>query len=206
MATKNALVPEPVNALIQAQQHPEFGNIMSFLAARNRVPQIQFSGYGNPKFSTNNLLYGGDLPVGGMVSLPPISDTNAVMHEFTHAADRQIGELSLEIGNKSPRKWSPIERQFMAAYEKLKYASKAFNTDPAKLPREQMAARLDPAWAAKNENYRAQIGELAAWGMGGTASANVDRPAPRHLDPTMATEFSILMDLANQVQQQRKEK
>ena len=204
-AVRNAFAPEPVNALIQAQQQPEFGNIMSFLGARGSVPQVRFSDYGNPKFSTNNLLYGGDLPAAGVVSLPPTSDANAVMHEFTHAADRQIGQLSLEIGNKPARKRTPLENQFMAAYDKLRYSAQAFNTDPAKLPREQMASRLGPEWAAKNKDYRAQVGELSAWGMGNMAGPGPERPAPLHLDPTMATEFSILLELANRLQQQRKE-
>ena len=94
---------------------------------------------------------------------------------------------------------TPAEQQFTQAYEKLVYNSARRNPDES-LARESLARRLDPEWAKKNRAYRASNVELPAWGMGFAVEPRRDYDQPLHLDPTMATEFSILLDMANRLQ------
>jgi hypothetical protein len=62
-----------------------------------------------------------------------------------------------------------------------------------------LADKLAPEWSKENSDYRSASNELSAYGMGSTVPRRSNR-APLHVDPTMATEFSILLDLAQRAQ------
>ena len=190
---------DPLQALLrQAAESPEYGNLVEFLSARRMMPPIQYGGAaGEGSFHTNTL-FGNELPRTGEIRLSYRADPNTVVHELTHAADNRLTDLFLELQRK--RGLTPTEKQFVDTYRKLVFDERAFRDDPAKMPRTQMAERMSPDWAAKKQDYRASYSELPAFGMGSTVSRNEGYPAPLHLDPTMATEFSILLDLANRIQ------
>ena len=208
MAT-NALAPKPKNALVlrepdrmqallkEAAESPEYGALVDYLSARRMMPPIQIEGFDGGAFHRNSF-FGNKLPRTGVITVGYRSDPSTVVHELTHAADSQLDSQYYEVKEKAVRgKITPAEQQFAQAYEKLAYDR--FNRSKD-LPRLEMAKRLGAEWAKKESDYRATNRELPAWGMGGTVTPNTDYPAPLHLDPTMASEFRILMDLARKAQ------
>ena len=197
--SRNALAsrgPDRLQALLkEAAGSPEYGALVDYLSARRMMPPIQIEGFDGGAFHRNSF-FGDRLPRTGVITVGYRSDPSTVVHELTHAADSQLDAQYNEIKEKAVRgKITPTEQQFIRAYEKL-----AYNRFAKDLPRLEMAKRLAPEWAKKESDYRATNRELPAWGMGGTVTPNTDYPAPLHLDPTMATEFQILMDLARRAQ------
>ena len=204
---ENALAPRPRNALVsrgpdrlqallrETAGSPQYGALVDYLTARRMMPPIEIEGFDGGAFHRNSF-FGSRLPRTGVVTVGYRSGPGTVVHELTHAADSQLDAQYYEVKEKAARgKITPAEQQFVQAYEKL-----AYNRFAKDLPRLEMAKRLGPEWAKKESDYRATNRELPAWGMGGTVSPNTDYPAPLHLDPTMATEFSVLMDLARRAQ------
>lgn len=203
MAT-NALAPQSNNALVtlltQAATSPQYGALVDYLTARRMLPPISLGGTGGASGAFEfNTFFGNDLPKTGVVKVGYGEGPNTLVHELTHAADRQINSQYYELKDKRGD-LTPAEQQFMQAYERLRHKSPSFSDKSVIDQRKNMAEKLDPTWAAKNSDYRGSNVELPAWGMGSTMYPNYDSPAPRHLDPTMATEFSILMDLARRAQ------
>ncbi len=207
----NALAPPSRNSLLaerqqqllrEAANYPQYGETVDYLAARRMMPPINVEFGATPSFSYN--LWGNDLPRTGVVKMPLTGRPASLVHELTHAADAQLDQQYSKIRKK--RDLSPLEAQFKQAYEKL-----AFNPnyrlidDIRRTPRTQLAAKLDRNWTVKNIGYRATDKELPAWGVASTiaSSRSSDYNSPMHLDPTMATEFSILMDLGNRLQRQQ---
>jgi hypothetical protein len=124
--------------------------------------------------------------------------TNAIptlTHELTHASQKAMVSQSLSKDAEDKQ----TKQQFLDAYSKLNY-------DPNKRGRSAFAAsdlsnKLNPTWTEQNERYRASSNELPAWAMGDVANRNPlyrydDYGAPTHLNPTLATERQILLDLA----------
>jgi len=133
------------------------------------------------------------------------------LHELTHAADRQISYQASDLEERH-RKETPLldylrgktvltpeEVRLAMGYRKLHYDPKKDYKDPARYPRQQLISKMAPEWAKENYDYRSGDGELVAYGMGSTVPRRSNR-APLHVDPTMATEFSILLDLAQRAQ------
>ena len=212
---KNALAPRPTNALSretdpmqtllrEAAERPQYGQLVDYLSARRMMPPIAFSGrMGGGEF-TRNSFFGNELPRTGEVTIGHFSGPTTVVHELTHAADHQIDTQYHELKQKARKADLTLaEQQFVNAYERLSYKPHAYGGKPAVAQRKSMAQTLDPAWTDKHSGYRATNVELPAWGMGATqgkASGVRDYRPPLHLDPTMATEFSILLDLARKAQ------
>jgi len=189
--------------LREAANYPQYGETVDYLAARRMMPPINVEFGATPSFSQN--LWGNDLPRTGVVTVGTTSRPASLVHELTHAADTQLEQQYTAISRK--RNLSPLEAQFKQAYEKLVY-NPALRLDKGqidKYPRSALAKRLAPEWAAKEKNYRSSERELPAWGVASTIdpSNTAYYNAPMHLDPTMATEFSILMDLGNRLQRQQ---
>lgn len=212
---KNALAPRPANALsrqtdpmqsllIEAAQAPQYGELVDYLSARRMMPPIRFSGRMGGGAFTRNSFFGDELPRTGEVTVGHFSGPTTVVHELTHAADYQIDSQYHELKRKARNTaLTPVEQQFVDAYERLSYKPAAYGGKPAVAQRESMAQTLAPAWASKQRDYRATNVELPAWGMGATqgkAAGVRDYAPPLHLDPTMATEFSVLLDLAKRAQ------
>jgi len=208
MAT-NALAPRPQNALTrqadpmqallrQSAEYPQYGELVDYLSARRMMPPISMGGTPGGVFEQNSF-FGSELPKTGVVKVGYNSGPSTVVHELTHATDTQISSQYYELKNKRGN-LTPAERQFMQAFEKLAY--NPFGRGNKALPRRALAEKLDPAWAKKHSDYRATNRELPAWAMGATVDPSESREysAPLHLDPTLATEFSILLDMARKLQ------
>ena len=207
MAT-NALAPKPQNALTrqtdpmqallrQSAEYPQYGELVDYLSARRMMPPISMGGTSGGVFEVNSF-FGNTLPKTGVVKVSYGARPSTVVHELTHAADKQVSSQYYELKNKRGD-LTPTEQQFMQAYEKLAYNQ--FGRDKA-FPRKTLAEKLDPAWAKKQNEYRATNVELPAWAMGATVDPSESREygAPLHLDPTLATEFSMLLDMARKLQ------
>lgn len=201
--SRNALAPQTsreMQALLRkTAAAPEYGSLVDYLAARRMMPPINFSGLTGGKF-THNGVVGNELPATGVVTVGRFVDPSTVVHELTHAADRQMRLQYSELKNKRGS-LTPEEKRFMDAYEKLVETPMSF-TQRGELKRVGMAAQLDPKWRDAEGSYRASQSELPAWGMASavTPARTRDYGAPPHLDPTMASEFQILMDLARRAQ------
>jgi hypothetical protein len=193
---KNALVQDPLQELLtKTAAYPQYGDLTSFLNSRQMMPEIkqEYMGTHRGEFTYANPVFGDpNFPATGRVSLNYNAEPSTVVHELTHAADRQMSNLYFEISDKLRRreKLSPLEKQFLDGYQKISFGES----------REKMAAQLAPEWAKEKANYRASKPELASFGMGSTIQRNEHYPAPAHVDPTMATEFSIMLDLAQRAQ------
>ena len=189
---------DPLQALLrQAANFEAYAALVDYLSSRRMMPQIQRRPMGDVSgsFETNSF-FNNSLPKTGVVNVGLRSGPSTVVHELTHAADSQLDVQYSELLNKRGD-LTKEEKQFMQAYEKLNYdrfgRNKAFQ-------RRVLAEKLNPEWAKKESEYRATNRELPAWGMESTVEPNQDYKQPLHLDPTMATEFIILMDLARKAQ------
>jgi hypothetical protein len=101
-------------------------------------------------------------------------------HEITHAADRQMEQQAIEQRGKGTK--------FAEAYEKLMGSEGRNRLEPAR--------RADYEWTEGNRLYRSTPEEIAAHGVGAFSGPVLQDRAPLHVDPTAATEFQILLDLA----------
>lgn len=120
---------------------------------------------------------------------------DTLAHELTHAAQLNLLAPALEqIRNKvsSKEKISKEEQQFMDAMDKLMSENKSWKN---------LVERLyQPTLDRTDDKYRTRPDELQAWGVG-----YMTKPSSRmnqeksninpHLNPSMASEFSILSDL-----------
>lgn len=209
---KNALASRPTNALarqtdplqsllIEAAQAPQYGELVDYLSARRMMPPIVQKPLGAVgEFETPGL-YGPEVPKTGVVSLSYRAQPQTAVHELTHAAQRQVEQQYYELERKSrDQQLTPQEQQFVKAYEKLLYTTgRMFGAKPEST-QSLTAKRIAPEWAKSKSDYRATGSELAAFGMGSTVAPNLGYPAPLHVDPSYATEFSILLDLARKAQ------
>lgn len=120
------------------------------------------------------------------VSLNPSTGKNeqAATHEFTHALDTAMLFLAQDWNKPQSEKMlfglfsdpaTSSQKQFATAYDKLKPSTSNLPNKPT-----------DP--------YRAGNMEMRAHGVGEMINKG-NYPANQHIDPTMATEFDILMDL-----------
>ena len=156
-----------------------------YLQSRDEMPDIKVTG--NLPEGTNGLFTSDNLNIGsGTIKIhkntPKAALSSLLVHELTHAADRQMRQQAIEqgmFGNSN---------QYTEAYEKL--------VGPDGRNRTQFARNLRPEWAAENRLYRADPKEIAAYGVGAFAGPTLQGPGPRHVDATAATELRILMDLA----------
>lgn len=136
---------------------------------------------------------------------------NSVAHEMTHASlDRMAQTADLIQTNaregKSP---TPVEQRFLDAYRKI-YSSPPQTVGQYRRtveePAAEMRARTINALAGNKfddslalKNYRTLPEEALAFGVAEMTEREPYKFAPPHLDPTMATEFSILRALHDQL-------
>lgn len=211
MAT-NALAPKPKNAMFrqldplqsllqETTAYPQYGALTGYLSSRQMMPPIKQEYGAGGKFERNTV-FGSDLPETGAITVGYEAGPSTLVHELTHAADGQIRSQYYELKNKSGD-LTPAERQFMQAFEKLVYRPGRLLGGPPESTQSLTAQRIAPEWAREKNDYRSTGGELAAFGMGGSVSPNVNYRAPAHIDPSYATEFSILLDMASKLQKSR---
>ena len=214
----NKLVPDPVNALTTAAgTYPSYQDLLKFLGTNQ--PPIRFTPlepetrgeydysqrYGKPgeiRMNSNSLRFMRDAPA---------ETARTLIHETTHATDRQLNDLYFKYKDRPP---TPEIAQFVEGYKRLRWNAEKPNANFQSSPSEALARRLDPKWAAENAGYRANSAELYGHAVGNTARTPDDRHSqryrsidiPLHLDPTLATEHFILLDLANRAQSSLKAK
>lgn len=205
---RNALAPTSANTrsrrgdplqslLVETAAYPQYGDLVGYLSSRRMMPKIKLNYLGGPEgeFNSVNAFYTGP----GTVEA---AEPNTLVHELTHAAQRQMGWQYGHLKKKSSKELAPEEQQFIDAYEKLIFTPKELGRK-MDFTAEKTAQSIAPEWAKQKGGYRATGPELQAFGMGSTVSPNTFNPAPLHVDPTYATEFSILLDLAKQVQKRQ---
>ena len=158
----------------------KLNEILSVLSRFNYLPQL----------STAAPLYGEEgsyHPIYRKLQLTPSSgkDESTAAHEYTHALDTLMMFNSQDWSKPRSQQllWGlfnsqPPEnrKQFAEAYNKLKPSETKIPNKP------------------NTQDYRGGNSEMRAWGVSEQVKKGVN-PASSHVDPTMATEFDILMDL-----------
>ena len=213
---RNALAPKAQNSLInqsdetqnllqRAAQFPQYGQLVDYLSARQMMPQIKTQiMFPYKGIFEQNPPIGGPLPKAGKITIRAGADESTVIHELTHAADAQINNQYYELKEQQDqgKELTPVQKQFVDAFEKLvRKVSGIPGMRLREYNRAKTAEKLAPHWLQQQRGYRSSDDELPAFGMGSTVYGTKKRPdAPLHVDPTYATEFSVLMDLARRAQ------
>jgi hypothetical protein len=210
MAT-NKLMPESDNALEKLQslrgddkirlmrqiasEQPQYQELADYLMARSAMPPVK-EGYlpadTNAQYSRNSF-FGSGLPATGEVTINyGTNDPRSLIHELTHAAHYQMGRQYRQQDVKD----AEAKQRFKDAYDRLLRTNEqgpgGMFAAPTVFQTEAMASRLAPDWAKQNSRYRASVSELPAFAMGNQGA----RGAPAHVDPTLSTEFRVLLDMA----------
>ena len=210
MAT-NALTPQPKNAMVRQEdplqsllresaKYPQYNELVDYLSARSMMPPISLTRGSSSSFTVPGFEGGPNAPPAtGLVKIGRGETPNAVVHELTHAAQRQMETQYYLLRDKARRtKLTPLDQQFMQAYEKLIYRpGEMFGAKPEPT-QSATARRIAPDWVKAKGDYRSTGEELAAFGMGSTVDRNANTPL--HIDPSYATEFSILLDMARRLE------
>ena len=172
----------------QLSEHPLYLALRDYLMQRRSLPPVKMEALGPA--TAGEFARGKDLPSTGQISLNYGAEAGTLAHELTHATDQAITRQFYE-GVQDRRLNVP---QFEDAYRKLR-----FRGGP-----QELAKRLAPAFLEQNKDYRATNSELPAFGVGDTLAPGwYSLKAPAHLNPTMATETAILLELAQRAQSKR---
>jgi len=172
----------------KARENEMYRATEKYLNSRGQMPDIKISRFlpdeANAEFNSMRLPLGsGTIKVNKDVIVSDFKkDIGPALlaHEITHAADRQMKQQAIEQRYKGTK--------FAEAYEKLVGPEGRNRLEPAK--------RADYEWAQGNRFYRSTPEEIAAHGVGAFSGPMLQDRAPLHVDPTAATEFQILLDLA----------
>lgn len=173
--------PTVTDLIKQASGIPEYQQMMNYLSARKAVPAVA----AEPKLPTSGVFRPGPtFSSPGAIGVRPKEPVEVLVHEMTHAADTQILGQYLEQSGRLSGK--PASNQFTEAYDKL---------DPPAVMK-----IMAPAWTELASKYRSTRPESRAFAVENSitpkvAADSVTR-APAHVDATLATEFMILLELA----------
>jgi len=191
--------PNPLQYLMQlASERPEYAALTDYLTSRSAMPPVSFRYLPSGNSGTFD-------PQTGAVTLndaylkrgyDPTNPIPTLTHELTHAAQLQMAKQRSQEEVANPQ----AKQQFLDAYKKLVYTDEKPKVSD-RFAQSVLANKLNPKWYEENASYRASVNELPAWAMGSVAHQNPlyeydDFKTPAHLNPTLATEFLILMDLA----------
>ena len=158
----------------------DYVSLMSYLAARNAVPKM----IQNPQLeegADGGFRTGPSVGPAGQVELRGSSPAyvGTLLHELTHAAQVQM----------EGQRGSSKSKQFNAAYDKIA-------SDKGQGAKSLMSKR-NPDWPDEYADYRMGGLEPHAFGVGNQSSGiDPTQRAVPHVDPTLAQEFMILLDLA----------
>lgn len=202
----NKLAPKSANALLieAAQLRPEYQEIQRFMG--KRMPNVSYGWLPEAvsgRFSKNTA-FGNELPPEGQIEISseylsprftPNSAVPTLTHEAVHATQGPLADLY--YGNyRKPQ--TPEMRQFVDAYNRLSFTSGREGL--AAYPQSQTSVKIGGLdWHNKNARYRTSETELPAQAIGN--AMRPDSRGPAHLDPTLATEYRVLLDLANRAQE-----
>lgn len=187
-----------VDLMKKAGEIPEYQQMMNYLMARRAVPEMKTQYLGE---SVGGLFqFGGDLQSRGRIKVGEGQPVDTLVHEVTHAAERQIVKQYHEDKYPGDILFRRGKSQFTDAYEKLSYNPDLNREDPAKVPAKQLMNLINKDWTKKAENYRSTVSEATAFAVENVTNPKLDplsyTRAPAHIDSTLATEFLILLDLA----------
>jgi hypothetical protein len=178
----------------KAEKNEDYRGILRYLQSRDAVPDVK----------TSYLPYGTDA-VFNTVRLPIGSGTikinrdivgsdykgdvgpSTLAHEMTHAADRQLEQQASEQSGIFKK-----GNNFTDAYKKMVGSGGMREGEK----RTEAARKMYPKWASENRDYRSTPYEITAHGIGNFSGSTTADGAPPHIDATAATEFQILLDLA----------
>jgi hypothetical protein len=169
----------------EASKQGVYPELVYYLAERGGFPESAYDIYNMPSGLSGSYSYRIDQPESrGKLKFNERSDTNTMLHEISHAAHRALTkqyEDTVRAGVKNP---------FTDAYEKF---------SP-----QDMARIINPSWYEKtrqeSDGYRTNPKEMVGFGMGNTTGKVGMDPekgwaAAQHIDPTIATNFRVLLDL-----------
>lgn len=190
-----------IKILQSASDNPEYQAIANYLMARRAMPAMQLGGtnsYGS--FVVPGLFSSGLIPDRGVVRLnqgyvnaSPIEGAATLTHESTHAAERQLIKQYYELKDK-PNK-TELEQQFLGNFQKIIGSS---NPEI-----KNWLQQVVPEFAKNKADYRAKSNEALAFGVENSSFNDPISSAPAHIDPTIATQFMLLLDQAKRVQDQQ---
>lgn len=154
-----------------------------------------------------NVLFAPEDPTGNDATLP---------HEVAHAYVTNILQPAFyQLGNKKSRNWSKEEKQFADAAMKLfpdLFQSFSFRPQERRLEYLQARNALIKDKPVKDSGYRLSQEELIGFGVGNSSVPYKDDPREidynvgGHLDPTMASQLSILTELYKKLPEELKQK
>ena len=178
----------------KAEKNEDYRGILRYLQSRDAVPDVE-TGY-LPR-GTDAVFNTVRLPIGSgtikinrdIVGSDYKGDVgpSTLAHEMTHAADRQLEQQASEQG-----RFFKKGNNFTDAYKKMVGAGGMREGEK----RTEAARKMYPKWASENRDYRSTPYEITAHGIGNFSGSTTADGAPPHIDATAATEFQILLDLA----------
>lgn len=194
--------------LDNASDNSDFKTLYTFLNDKGSLPNMKVD---SSLSSRGEFTYGDGQPAEGNLSVGGSSKgfVSTLVHEMTHAADRQMIQLSLDI-EKSIRKGEKVskeEEQFLSNWKKS-FGARSVGEGGGEAVglKSLMKTIADPKWLSENQDYRTTRAESIAHGVG-----NVNKKSSEiynlqsHMDPSIATEFMILLNQANKIKKKRKE-
>lgn len=162
-------------ALDRMRGTPLVTEMLEYLTARGAVPKFTTGESGG------SFTYGDGYPKEGVISYAPWSQ-ESIPHELVHAVQRQALQQGATRYSKAEQDSAKLVGGYSSADRKVFGGAK------------DVAIALNPEWAAAESDYRATPKELSAWAVGNAARGRRTDAVP-HLDPTMLTELSILLDV-----------
>lgn len=160
--------------------------LMSYLAQRNAVPTF-LENKNLPEGADGGFRLGPSVGPAGQVETAGTSPAyvGTLIHELTHAAQTQMGRHRQEWG---------AGKQFKDAFDKL-VMTNGKGAGPGHILSRKAQ---NPEWPEDYTHYRTSDMEAPAFGMGNQSSGiDPSQRAPAHVDPTLAQEFMILLDIAS---------
>ena len=181
----------------QAAKVESYNKIVQYLQSQNRMPRMEVTFERGAMPSGTFAQFERDpLENTGIVKLSPYATPASLIHELTHAAMSAL--QSQQFNYQRARQ----KNLFTEAYQKLMEDKTKKKTSEESFPQKQFARRLDPKWyeteSAKRGGYRVSAEELPAFGVGNVAFEKDGNryKGGSHVDPSMATEFLTILDLA----------
>lgn len=146
----------------------------------------------------------------------PVGNDTTLPHEVAHAYVTNILQPAFyQLGNKKSRNWSKEEKQFADAAMKLfpdLFQSFFFDAQERNLEFKKARKALVGDRQVKDPGYRLSQSEMIGFGVGNSSVPYTDRTGKidynvgGHLDPTMASQLSILTELYKKLPEELKQK
>lgn len=174
-----------------AKSIPAYNNLVEYLTQQKAMPTIEKSYLSpgtNGQFNLDERKLSLNREFETRDGFTPKA-LQTLIHELTHATALPLAQQFAAQQREG--------NNFTDAYKKLMFGRQG---SAYRYPRTEMVDKMAPGWGPQKEAYRASQDELSAFALGNAAGPiapqNNSNAAPAHIDPTLATEFEILLDLA----------